>query len=65
MGKTLLGEPPENLPVVPESATDEERTILIFAKAEFKNKETIFGIKTEDRRKHVYIIGKLGLESLR
>ncbi|MFA6016786.1 MAG: type IV secretion system DNA-binding domain-containing protein [Patescibacteria group bacterium] len=61
-GKTLLGEPPENLPVVPDSATDEaKKDINFFAKAEFKNKETIFGIKTEDRRKHVYIIGKTGV----
>ena len=74
-GKTLLGEPPENLPVVPPSTTSEveERSgktsevndakndINFFAKAEFKNKETIFGIKTEDRRKHVYIIGKTGV----
>lgn len=61
-GKTLLGEPPENLPVVPDSATDEQKNnINFFAKAEFKNKETIFGIKTEDRRKHVYIIGKTGV----
>lgn len=61
-GKTLLGEPPENLPVVPDSATEEQKSnINFFAKAEFKNKETIFGIKTEDRRKHVYIIGKTGV----
>lgn len=61
-GKTLLGEPPENLPVVPDSATEEQKNnINFFAKAEFKNKETIFGIKTEDRRKHVYIIGKTGV----
>lgn len=61
-GKTLLGEPPENLPVVPDSATDEQKAnINFFAKAEFKNKETIFGIRTEDRRKHVYIIGKTGV----
>ena len=74
-GKTLLGEPPENLPVVPATTTSavEERSgktaevndakngINFFAKAEFKNKETIFGIKTEDRRKHVYIIGKTGV----
>lgn len=61
-GKTLLGEPPENLPVVPDSATDEEKkNINFFAKAEFKNKETIFGIKNEDRRKHIYIIGKTGV----
>lgn len=61
-GKTLLGEPPENLPVVPDSATDEaKKDINFFAKAEFKNQETIFGIKNEDRRKHVYIIGKTGV----
>ena len=66
-GKTLLGEPPENLPVIPELRSDPKGTDLLkkdinfFAKAEFKNKETIFGIKTEDRRKHVYIIGKTGV----
>lgn len=83
-GKTLLGEPPENLPVVPHSvistlrfAGDKSQAdpstptitarddsaksgINFFAKTEFKNKETIFGIKTPDRRKHVYIIGKTG-----
>jgi len=34
--------------------------INFFAKTEFKNKPTIFGIKTPDRRKHIYIIGKTG-----
>ncbi len=66
-GKTLLGEPPENLPVVPELRSDPKGTDLLkqdvnfFAKTEFKNKEQIFGIKTVDRRKHVYIIGKTGV----
>ncbi|KKP65306.1 MAG: hypothetical protein UR63_C0058G0003 [Candidatus Roizmanbacteria bacterium GW2011_GWC2_35_12] len=72
-GKTLLGEPPENLPVVPghpqgdqsqpghPEGVDIKQDINFFAKTEFKNKETIFGIKTEDRRKHVYIIGKTGV----
>lgn len=74
-GKTLLGEPPENLPVSPsvvlkdgqieeKSATAEpladKQDVNFFAKTEFKNKETIFGIKTPDRRKHVYVIGKTG-----
>jgi hypothetical protein len=81
-GKTLKGEPPENLPVVPtvmlRSGTnriprlrasdalardDIQKTkmdVNFFAKTEFKNKETVFGIKTEDRRKHIYIIGKTG-----
>lgn len=89
-GKTLKGEPPENLPVssnvIPNSFRDlkkemlkqvqhdnkktnvetqsiaslQKQNINFFAKTEFKNQETIFGIKTEDRRKHVYIIGKTG-----
>jgi len=64
-GKTLKGEPPENLPVALIKRTVLEKDspykeINFFAKTEFKNQETIFGIKTEDRRKHVYIIGKTG-----
>jgi len=59
-GKTLIGEAPENLPVV-EGATEEEKhKINFFAKTDFRSKPTIFGIREEDRRKHVYIIGKNG-----
>ena len=29
-------------------------------KTDFKNKESVFGISTPDRRKHVYVIGKTG-----
>jgi energy-coupling factor transporter ATP-binding protein EcfA2 len=62
-GKTLKGEPPENLPIVPihpENGDAGKKDINFFAKTEFKNKEQIFGIKTADRRKHIYIIGKTG-----
>jgi len=60
-GKTLKGESPENLPFASKNLTlEEKQNINFFAKTEFKNQETIFGIKTEDRRKHVYIIGKTG-----
>ncbi len=59
-GKTLLGEPPENLPAITSVTEADKQDINFFAKTEFKNKETIFGIKTEDRRKHVYAIGKTG-----
>ena len=80
-GKTLKGEPPENLPIssnvilnsfqdlkkekeIPKQVRDDiqkmKMDVNFFAKTEFKNRETIFGIKTEDRRKHVYIIGKTG-----
>lgn len=60
-GKTLLGEPPENLPVSDGVTEENKKDINFFAKTEFKNKDTIFGIKTEDRRKHMYIIGKTGV----
>lgn len=60
-GKTLSGEPPEELPTASTNLSDDEKKhINFFAKTEFKNEETIFGIKDPDRRKHVYIIGKTG-----
>ncbi len=65
-GKTLSGEPPENLPVPPaghpesNQAQEYKKDINFFAQTEFKNNETVFGIKTPDRRKHMYIIGKTG-----
>ncbi len=35
--------------------------ITVFAKTNFRNKETPFGIKTDDRRRHMYVIGKTGM----
>lgn len=59
-GKTLSGEPPEKLPVA-KTATDAEKADTnYFATAEFKNENQIFGIRTADRRKHIYIVGKTG-----
>ncbi|OGZ33212.1 MAG: hypothetical protein A2V69_01645 [Candidatus Portnoybacteria bacterium RBG_13_40_8] len=34
--------------------------ITIFAETNFRNRKTKFGIKTDDRRRHVYIVGKTG-----
>lgn len=59
-GKSLAGEPPENVALATSVTEEEKQEINFFAKAEFKNQEQIFGIKTPDRRKHVYIIGKTG-----
>ncbi len=59
-GKTLSGEPPENLPTTDNIPEEGKNDINFFGKAEYKNKDSIFGIKTKDRRKHVYIIGKTG-----
>lgn len=60
-GKKLYADPPENLPTVLGLTEEEKDNITVFAKTEFKNKESIFGIKQgEDRRRHTYIIGKSG-----
>jgi energy-coupling factor transporter ATP-binding protein EcfA2 len=60
-GKTLLSEAPENLPVA-EMYPDEtlRRTVNFFGKTDWRNHEAVFGIGQDDRRKHVYIIGKTG-----
>jgi len=39
--------------------TNEE--IIVFAETNFRNKRTKFGIKKDDRRRHMYIIGKTGM----
>jgi CxxC-x17-CxxC domain-containing protein len=35
--------------------------ITFFAKTNFRNQDRAFGIKTDDRRRHVYAIGKTGM----
>lgn len=35
--------------------------ITFFAKTNFRNQEAVFGIKTDDRRRHIYAIGKTGM----
>ena len=34
--------------------------ITLFGKTTFRNQQTRFGIKTDDRRRHMYIVGKTG-----
>jgi CxxC-x17-CxxC domain-containing protein len=36
-------------------------SINFFAKTNFRNQERIFGIKEDDRRRHMYVIGKTGM----
>lgn len=58
--RTILSEPPDNLPVA-ENLTDEQKGgINFFAKTVFKNRQMTFGIKKIDRRRHFYCIGKSG-----
>ncbi len=59
-GKTLLGEPPENLPTFDAIPEDKRGDVNLFGKVLFKNKEQIFGIKRMDRRRHMYVLGKSG-----
>ncbi len=39
----------------------ENSEITYFGKTNFRNRETPFGIKTDDRRRHMYLIGKTGM----
>lgn len=60
-GKKLYADPPENLPIADGTSDSQKQEINFFAKTEFRNKESIFGLKEgEDRRRHTYIIGKSG-----
>jgi hypothetical protein len=59
-GTSVLSEPPEKLPVALEATEEEKQEINFFAKTLFKNRETIFGIKTADRRRHIWTLGKTG-----
>lgn len=59
-GKNLRGEPPHSLPIhgnTPEEKIDE---LNLFGRAEFKNQSQIFGILKDDRRRHMYVVGKSG-----
>ncbi|MDB4940124.1 MAG: hypothetical protein JWO40_549 [Candidatus Doudnabacteria bacterium] len=38
-----------------------ENQVTLFARTNFRNRQVPFGIKREDRRKHMYIVGKTGM----
>lgn len=40
---------------------EQHSEINYFGKTNFRNKERVFGIKTDDRRRHLYVIGKTGM----
>lgn len=58
-GSRLIGEAPENLPVSVDNE-EEKKKINFFARTEYKNTTATFGIKKDDRRKHLYVVGKTG-----
>ncbi len=40
---------------------DHENDVIYFGKTNFRNSMRKFGIKTDDRRRHMYVIGKTGM----
>src|SRR3954470_8048914 len=40
---------------------DQDNDITLFARTNFRNRDVAFGIRQDDRRRHVYIIGKTGM----
>lgn len=52
------GEPPPNLPLEHEVPAEE---LTLLAKTNFRGSEEKFGIKLQDRRRHIYVIGKSGV----
>lgn len=44
-----------------EYTHDHENEITLFAETNFRNARRRFGIKTDDRRRHMYIVGKTGM----
>lgn len=51
-------EPPTNLPTITNTDPNE---IALFAETNFRGKVIKFGLKRDDRRRHMYIIGKSGM----
>lgn len=58
--QVILSDAPGNLPVAEVMSEEEKDGTNFFARTQFRNKSTVFGIKTKDRRRHFYVIGKTG-----
>lgn len=41
-------------------SSEPEKDVIYFGKTDFRNADRIFGIKRNDRRQHMYVIGKTG-----
>jgi len=60
-GKNLLGEPPENLTIITKDTDPElKNNTNVFAETTFKNRSVKYGLRSVDRRRHMYVIGKTG-----
>jgi len=52
-------EPPVNLPV--EGITDTSDNLTVLGESVFQGQRLRFGIRPDDRRRHIYVIGKTGM----
>jgi len=59
-GYAVLSEPPDNLPIATNLSDEEKVNVNFFAKTMFKNREQIFGMKINDRFRHMWVVGKSG-----
>lgn len=46
---------------VPPYDHDHENEVTLFGETNFRNQNRRFGIKTDDRRRHMYVVGKTGM----
>ncbi len=43
------------------SSEEDKENLCLFAQTDFRNQMRRFGIKTDDRRRHMYVVGKTGM----
>ncbi len=59
--KNLETEAPDNLPAAMFLTAEQKQEVTFFARTNFKGEDAVFGIKKDDRTRHMYIIGKSGV----
>ena len=55
--RSKMVEPPNDLPAVKAG----EKDVTLLGRTNFRGSSQLFGIKTLDRRRHMYVIGKTGM----
>ena len=59
-GHSVLSEAPDNLPVAEILSETDQYQATFYAHTLYKNRDMVFGIKNEDRRRHIWVVGKTG-----
>lgn len=60
-GKRLLGEPPPDLPLHATTSPQARDALNVVGRVAFKNRQQTFGLRRDDRRRHMYVVGKTGV----